>query len=172
MSHESGRHPIGCTHFDAGDGVYGHGVCRQLPPLLLVGGPRVLPAYLRLLRKSGDSGLDGTAVLPGRARLMGAGEEKRTQHCIQWQPAWLNCEKAAANWQREQFNAKLRRRASSLWRGPGRGVGALLQSCSSRPGSKERLWGMDGLCHIASCQPLLANLLLSKNMLCWFLSCD
>lgn len=130
----------------------------------------MLPAYLR-----GSSGnretqdFDGTGVPPGRARLMGAGEVKGTQHCIQWQPAWLNHEKATASWQREQFNAKLGHGASGFWRGPGRDVGALLQSCSSRLGPKERLWGMDGLCHIANCQPLLANLLLSKNMLCWFL---
>lgn len=45
------------------------------------------------------------------------------------------------------------------------GMLVLLQNCSSRPGPKEGLWGMEGFGHIANCQPHLANLLLSKNML-------
>lgn len=92
VSHESGHHPIGCVQFDAGEGVQGHGVCRQLSSLLLVGKLRMLPAYLRgavdrgLLRKSGDPGFDGTGVPPGRARLMGAGKAKGTQHypVVKW----------------------------------------------------------------------------------------
>lgn len=48
---------------------------------------------------------DGTGVPAAKARPMGAGEVKGTRHCIQWQPAWLNHEKATARWQREQFNA-------------------------------------------------------------------
>lgn len=81
---------------------------------MLVGGLRAsAPDLLEGSRAPWTSGsweaqdFDRPGVPPGRARLTEVGEVRGTLQCVQWQPAWLNHETAAASWQREQFNAKL-----------------------------------------------------------------